>query len=78
VTPRVAVCRKSALQAAFRFRGVGLPAVLYRPVLPRWVEDRVEGSRRESALLADGPVPRLETVEREPLADGVVIEGDDL
>jgi hypothetical protein len=67
-----------ALQAALQHLGVSLPAVLCRLVLPRWVEDRVEESRRESAP-ARGPVPRFEKVEREPLAaDGVVIEGDDL
>jgi hypothetical protein len=30
------------------------------------------------AEITGGPVPRFEKVEREPPADGVVIEGDDL
>lgn len=45
----------------------GIPREHYPAAFALWI-----------AEVTDGPVPRFEKVEREPPADGVVIEGDDL
>jgi hypothetical protein len=45
----------------------GIPEEDYPAAFALWI-----------AEITGGPVPRFEKVEREPPADGVVIEGDDL
>jgi hypothetical protein len=45
----------------------GIPEEYYPAAFALWIVE-----------VTGGPVPRFEKVERDPPADGVVIEGDDL